>query len=300
VVAFEESDSPRLLPPTDEQVVSIFNAYDTSGDGFIDLDELQAALAKAGKPVKRERAEEIMQQVDANGDGQISLEEFQQVFKLDAPEDLKSLAGLLGLFNPLGRLVEDVLGGGGQWRRTEGGSRYVDDAVGSGSLVLPGGSALIHYTVTVVKTDEVIETSRRGAPLSFPVSEPNGEPSWDDSIAGMRIGGQRRVYVESPDGEPGATVRYDLEVVDIEEGSESEREAVIASLGGRRSITRVLFALTFVPYFVPADTLPPFIKFFFRPQAAVLDQEQASNPNVSRDGLYAAKSLDALFPPSDK
>ena len=67
---------------SDEQVAAIFRQFDTSGDGFIDLGELQAALEKAGKPVSLERAEEILAQVDANNDKQISLEEFRAVFKL--------------------------------------------------------------------------------------------------------------------------------------------------------------------------------------------------------------------------
>lgn len=92
-------DSVRL-PPTDEQLTQIFQAYDTSGDGYLDLGELQAALARAGKAVSRERAAEIMLQVDANGDGQISLDELKQAFQLEAPGE--GLARLLDVF------VDDV------------------------------------------------------------------------------------------------------------------------------------------------------------------------------------------------
>lgn len=88
------------LQPTAEQVASIFAECDTSGDGFIDLSELEAALAKAGQPVSRARATALLDQVDANGDGQISLEEFQQVFQR---------GGLGGLAGMLDRLVEEVV-----------------------------------------------------------------------------------------------------------------------------------------------------------------------------------------------
>jgi hypothetical protein len=38
----------------DKQIVAIFEEFDTSGDGFIDLGELEAALSRAGKRVSRE------------------------------------------------------------------------------------------------------------------------------------------------------------------------------------------------------------------------------------------------------
>lgn len=83
----------------EERVTAIFEEVDVSGDGFIDLDELRAALAKVQrKPVSLSRAKEVLEQVDENGDGQISLEEFKRVFRLDAPDSLKSLASTLEPF----------------------------------------------------------------------------------------------------------------------------------------------------------------------------------------------------------
>ena len=89
---------PRVSP-TDEEIsnlAKIFSVYDTSGDGSIDLEEMQAALARAGKPVSRQRAEEILRELDEDGDGEISLEELQQAFKLEEPGE--GLAKLLDLF----------------------------------------------------------------------------------------------------------------------------------------------------------------------------------------------------------
>ena len=112
-------------------------------DGFIDLDELQAALAKAGRPVSLERAQEILTKVDTNNDGQIDVDEFQAVFTLEpgkVPEGLRGLVGVSSFFlDGLGR-VGNALGieASGQWRTTESGSRYVDDVVGAGRLVVAG------------------------------------------------------------------------------------------------------------------------------------------------------------------
>ena len=69
----------------------------------------------------------------------------------------------------------------------------------------------------------------------------------------MRLRKQRRVYATPPDGE-GATARYDIEVVGVEAVTEpSAQEEIITSLGGRRAAARFLFALTFVPYFLPEE-----------------------------------------------
>ena len=115
VVAVEDEkvDSSSFPGTLDmKQIESIFKDFDTSGDGFIQLDELQAALSKAGKPVSLEAAQDILKrvltlkpthrpvlvhrsfiahrsiislvQVDANNDGQISLEEFKAVFQVRA------------------------------------------------------------------------------------------------------------------------------------------------------------------------------------------------------------------------
>ena len=61
--------------PSKATLVAIFAEFDTDGSGFIDLDELQAALAKGGKSVTREQCADILSKVDANSDGQISFEE---------------------------------------------------------------------------------------------------------------------------------------------------------------------------------------------------------------------------------
>ena len=65
--------------PTDAQMYALFSAFDESGDGSISVEELQAALSKAGKQVSLERCIEILHQVDTNFDGEISYDEFVQV-----------------------------------------------------------------------------------------------------------------------------------------------------------------------------------------------------------------------------
>jgi len=289
IVAFEGGGG--MKPRSDAEIAAIFSEFDTSGDGFIDLDELQAALTKAGKPVSQEEAAKILKEVDENGDGQISLAEFKKVFSLSpgsAPDVLASVLDLFSLDNLLGDL-----GMGGQWRRTESGAKYVDDVIGTGKLIVAGDFVQMHYTVTSTVTGSVVETSRGGRPLGYLIGESDGSSkSWDDGVSGMRVGGQRRVYVGPEGDEP--RLRYDIEIVALESASSARREELIAALGGRRSVTRALFALTFIPYFIPEDKLPPFLEWAFVKDET--DGEQAQSDKVSREDQYVAKSLDALFP----
>jgi hypothetical protein len=196
IVAFEEGSG---RPRSDKELSAIFYEFDTSGDGFIDVEELRAALAKAGKPVSMQEAKTILDQVDTKGDGKISLEEFKAVFKMSpgsVPDVLKSFFDLFSIQG----LISD-LGVGGQWRRTEAGAKYLDDVVGDGKLVVPGDFVQMHYSITALSTGQVLETTRSGGigrPLGYLVGAPDGKrTSWEDSVAGMRIGGRRRVYVAS-------------------------------------------------------------------------------------------------------
>ena len=86
LVEIPSSAVEQRVSPTDEEIsnlAKIFEVYDTSGDGSIDLEEMQAALARAGKPVSRERAAEILEELDEDGDGEISLDELLRAFQLE-------------------------------------------------------------------------------------------------------------------------------------------------------------------------------------------------------------------------
>jgi len=121
--------------PTESQLQAIFNAFDTSGDGFISSDELQAALKKGGKKLSAEQVATILAEADTNKDGQISFEEYKTIF--ERSPDAKSVLGPLvdvtgvvvdglgkaavGLWNPLSRAgssVGDLIGKALDWRDT--------------------------------------------------------------------------------------------------------------------------------------------------------------------------------------
>jgi len=300
VTSILADDDARL---TDAQVTAIFKEFDTSGDGFIDLGELQAALSKAGKPVSLDEAVDILERVDTNNDGQISLEEFRAVFTLTpsaVPDALKQLVDVRSFFDNVGSALGIEVSG--QWRTTESGSKYVDDVLGNGELVNIGDVVLLHYTVTLMSTGAVVESSRterNGRPLGFELGQASADvQGWNDAVQGMRVGGQRRVYATPPDGGDGPTARYDIEVVGVESAApKSAVEGVLTRLGGRRAVARLLFALSFAPYFLPADVQPAFFKpdFGQSESSDSLPIDDAPPPTVDRADKYVAQQLDDLF-----
>ena len=62
-----------------QAVASTFAEFDADKSGFLDVGELQAALAKAGQSVSTEECTVIFLGMDKNQDGKVSLEEFVQV-----------------------------------------------------------------------------------------------------------------------------------------------------------------------------------------------------------------------------
>jgi len=168
-------------------------------------------------------------------------------------------------------------------------------------VILPGDIVLIHYSITVLETGTVVETTRGGSPLGFQLGDATGaEQGWNDACEGMRIGGQRRVYAkDAADGDAAgnvrSSVRYDLEVVAVEGTADRDaREKAIASMGGRRAAARLLFAATFVPYFVP-DKYKPGLFRSKTPATAPTDAAFDGAPAVDKADVYVSQQLDALF-----
>ena len=293
----------------DAQIVALFREFDTDASGFIDVGELRSALSKAGSPISIEKAQELLNEVDVNDDGVISEEEFRSVFRLApnaVPDALRPLTGVgATLLKSLERVGEalGIESVAGQWRNTESGSRYVDDVIGVGDAVQPGDLVRIHYTVTLLTTGSVVETSRGGPPAGFQLGEGvAGVQSWDDAVAGMRVGGQRRVYAKPKEGD-GPTARYDIEVIAMEDGagaSQDFQSSLLKAVGGRRAAFRLLFAASFIPYFIPEKYQPEFFKSDYGgaqgdQRGSNADTDSLTSSRVNREDMYAKQQIDALF-----
>jgi len=109
----------------------------------------------------------------------------------------------------------------------------VDLKSGEGAAIAPGAKAVVQYTGWLYeatapdkKGKEFDSSLRAGEPFRFTVGAGQVIKGWDQGVAGMKIGGRRRLTVP-PDlayGEngaggvipPGATLVFDIELVGIE------------------------------------------------------------------------------------
>jgi FKBP-type peptidyl-prolyl cis-trans isomerase len=107
-----------------------------------------------------------------------------------------------------------------------------DLAPGSGEPIKAGQTALVHYTGWLydaaapenkgVKFDSSVD---RNEPFEFPVGAGMVIKGWDEGVAGMKVGGKRRLVIPPEMGygsrgaggviPPGATLVFDVELVEI-------------------------------------------------------------------------------------
>jgi len=106
-------------------------------------------------------------------------------------------------------------------------------AAGEGPAIAAGSVAVVHYTGWLYdpaaedgkgrKFDSSVD---RGKPFSFPLGAGRVIKGWDEGVAGMQVGGKRRLVIPSQMayGErgaggvipPGATLVFDVELLGIE------------------------------------------------------------------------------------
>jgi peptidylprolyl isomerase len=75
----------------------------------------------------------------------------------------------------------------------------IDDlVVGDGPEATPGTKATVHYVGVAVSTGEEFDASwNRGQPFTFKVGAGQVIPGWDQGVAGMKVGGRRKLTIPS-------------------------------------------------------------------------------------------------------
>jgi len=152
------------------------------------------------------------------------------------------------------------------WQLTADGLKFVDEEVGAGAGLAPDSVVSVHYTVSFATGGETLGTSKGKWPLMF-APKKHAVPLFSDAVQGMRVGGKRRLVVPAskipasqvrnvPQDNYAEGLRLEMELLEIETGA----KALIPSLlppGNRRvTIARGLFALSFLPYLLPAELQP--------------------------------------------
>jgi peptidylprolyl isomerase len=101
-----------------------------------------------------------------------------------------------------------------------------DLSVGTGTEATPGSTVSAHYVGVAHSTGEEFDASwNRGAPLDFRLGVGMVIAGWDQGIAGMKVGGRRRLtipahkaYGERGAGgviKPGATLVFVVDLVGV-------------------------------------------------------------------------------------
>lgn len=108
-----------------------------------------------------------------------------------------------------------------------------DLKLGSGDVITPGHEAVVQYTGWLYeatspdhKGREFDSSRRTGQPFRFALGTGQVIKGWDQGVAGMKVGGSRRLivppelgYGDSGAGDvipPGATLVFDVDLVGIE------------------------------------------------------------------------------------
>jgi peptidylprolyl isomerase len=71
-----------------------------------------------------------------------------------------------------------------------------DIAVGDGDEAKPGQSVSVHYVGVAHSTGKQFDASwDRGSPFDFPLGAGRVIAGWDRGVAGMKVGGRRRLVI---------------------------------------------------------------------------------------------------------
>ena len=107
---------------------------------------------------------------------------------------------------------------------TESGLVILDLVLGEGEEAIPGKTVTVNYTGKL-ENGEQFDTSIGRAPFSFPLGAGRVIKGWDEGVAGMKVGGQRKLTIppELAYGTrgagnvipPNATLIFDVELLKV-------------------------------------------------------------------------------------
>jgi len=105
------------------------------------------------------------------------------------------------------------------------GLKYVDMTVGDGTLAESGKTVSVHYTGWLTDGTKFDSSVDRGQPFSFTLGAGQVIRGWDEGVAGMRVGGKRKLTIPSDLGygsrgaggviPPNATLVFDVELLGV-------------------------------------------------------------------------------------
>jgi FKBP-type peptidyl-prolyl cis-trans isomerase len=108
---------------------------------------------------------------------------------------------------------------------TPSGLKYKDLTQGTGAPAAQGKVAVVHYTGWLVDGTKFDSSLDRGEPFRFPVGGGRVIKGWDEGVAGMKVGGKRRLVIPPELGygaagagaviPPNATLVFEVELLEV-------------------------------------------------------------------------------------
>jgi len=78
---------------------------------------------------------------------------------------------------------------------TDSGLKYIDLKQGSGEAAKAGDTVHVHYTGWLKDGTKFDSSHDRGKPIVFPLGAGRVIKGWDEGIAGLKVGGQRKLMI---------------------------------------------------------------------------------------------------------
>ena len=111
---------------------------------------------------------------------------------------------------------------------TPSGLQYEDTITGSGDEAATGNHVAVHYTGWLYNGEagaKFDSSKDRGQPFRFPLGGGQVIRGWDEGVAGMRVGGARRLVIPPELGygtrgaggviPPNATLLFEIELLSV-------------------------------------------------------------------------------------